>query len=122
MTDNDKKPTLPPQQNLDSRNKRHSSRNLGNLLRITMSDSDNNKTATATNPPPELLRAILTRLAEKLSDAELARMMDTNPRYIARWRAGINVPRHLERTVYLCLGISLDHGLIPTPDATNTDE
>jgi len=74
-------------------------------------------------PPAELLRAILTRLAEKLSDAELARMMDTNPRYIARWRAGINVPRHLERTVYLCLGISLDHSdhqfsykLLPDPE------
>jgi len=39
------------------------------------------------SPPAELLRAILTRLAGRFSDAELARMMDTNPRYIARWRA-----------------------------------
>jgi len=74
------------------------------------------------SPPAELLRAILTRLAGRFSDAELARMMDTNPRYIRRWRAGINVPRYLERTVYLCQGIALVHGLIPTPDATSRDE
>jgi len=71
------------------------------------------------SPPAELLPAMLTSLAEKLSDAELGRIFGTDGRNVRRWRNGVNTPRNIRQIIFICLGIALDHGLIPTPDPVN---
>jgi len=45
--------------------------------------------------PEKLLRVMLTRLAEELSDAELGRIIETDGRNIRRWRDGIHTPRNI---------------------------
>jgi len=71
------------------------------------------------NPPAELLPAMLTSLAEKLSDAELGRIFGTDGRNVRRWRNRVNTPRNIQQIIYTCLGIALDIGLIPTPVPVN---
>lgn len=70
--------------------------------------------------PEKLLPKLLTRLAEGLSDAQIARIMETDGRNIRRWRDGTHTPRNIWQIIYLCLGIAVDRGLVPTPDI-NTD-